>query len=99
MQSPGNLYEEAGIEITVDVEMPRGGTLKTLQSPSHPIAITVGSTARSTQPAQPSLQFACASLSLGTAELDKGFVLEVLPNKMPHPAAILETHPRRGIQK
>lgn len=93
VQGPTNVYEKAGIEITVDVEMPEGGALKTLQSPSHPIAVTVGSTSRSTQPAQPSLQFGSASLSLGTAELDKDFVLEVLPNEIPHPVAVLETHP------
>lgn len=99
VQSPTNVYEKAGIEITVDVEMPDGGALKTIQSPSHPIAVTVGSTSRSTQPAQPSLQFGSASLSLDTVELEKDFVLEVLPNEIPHPVAILETHPTIPSQR
>lgn len=53
----------------------------------------MGSLSRSSRPAQPSLRFGSASLTLGTAELDHDFVLQVVPNDILHPAAILETHP------
>lgn len=52
-QSPTNVHDES------DVEMPKEGALKTLQSPSHPVAATVGSTSRHSQPAQPP----CSSVS------------------------------------
>ncbi|KAM7194927.1 von Willebrand factor type A domain containing protein [Rhypophila sp. PSN 637] len=83
---------QSGIEIVVDAEMPKGSNIKAIQSPSHPISVTVGNTSLSAD-AGMSLQKASATLSLGTAELDKDFVLHVLATNSSNPVAVLETHP------
>jgi hypothetical protein len=80
------------ISFTVDVEMPSGSAVKKMQSPSHPISVTVGTT--STAPdAEPSLRKASASLALGSTEMDKDFVVMVVATNLGNPVAILETHP------
>ena len=81
------------IRITVDVQMPTGTSIQGIQSPSHPIAITLGTV--SSQPHRdPTLNQASATLSLGSASLDKDFVLIVLAKETAVPKALLETHPR-----
>ncbi|EON98208.1 putative von willebrand domain containing protein [Phaeoacremonium minimum UCRPA7] len=97
---PGELVGKAtnasstdGIKIVVDTEMPTNCAIKSIQSPSHPISVTVGSLSTSADDASPSLHLASASLSLGTAELDKDFVLQVVATNISNPVAILETHP------
>lgn len=57
--------------------MPEDSPIQEMRSPSHPIAVALGS--NSTSEFQPShLSKASASLSLGTSSLDKDFVLEVV---------------------
>ncbi|KAK4208942.1 von Willebrand domain-containing protein [Rhypophila decipiens] len=80
------------IEIVVDAEMPKGSNIKAIQSPSHPISVTIGNTSLSAD-ADMSLQKASATLSLGTAELDKDFVLHLMASNSSNPVAVLETHP------
>ena len=82
----------SGIEIVVDAEMANGSNIKSVQSPSHPISVTIGNTSVSPN-ADMSLQKASATLSLGTAELDKDFVVHVVATDTSNPVAILETHP------
>ncbi|AEO65518.1 uncharacterized protein THITE_2045058 [Thermothielavioides terrestris NRRL 8126] len=83
----------AGIRIVVDVEMPNGSNIKSVQSPSHPIAVTLGNTSTgASSGADMSLQKASATLALNTMELDKDFVLLVAANTG-NPSAVLETHP------
>ncbi|KAK4197814.1 von Willebrand factor type A domain-containing protein [Triangularia verruculosa] len=83
-----------GISITVDAEMPNGSQIKSVQSPSHPIAVTVGNTSvGAAKGAEMSLQKASATLSLGTTELDKDFILHLVATNTTNPAAVLETHP------
>ena len=85
---------KAGISIVVDVEMPDGCNVKNVQSPSHPISVTLGNTAAgAASGADMSLQKASASLALSSAELGADFVLQVVATNTGNPVAVLETHP------
>lgn len=92
MVGGSQVQEEGGIKITVDVNMPEGSFIKGVQSPSHPIAVSMGalSTAANTDP---TMSKASATLSLGSAALEKDFVLIVHSKDIGIPKAILETHP------
>ncbi|KXX73618.1 von Willebrand factor A domain-containing protein 5A, partial [Madurella mycetomatis] len=99
-QYPGQLLSSAtaskndGISIIVDVELPNGSNIKNVQSPSHPISVTIGNTsAGAAQGQEMSLQKASATLALATAELGNDFVLQVVATNMGNPIAVLETHP------
>lgn len=84
----------AKFEVTVDAEMPSGAAIKSIQSPSHPISVQIGSSSKSNADnEEPSLQRASASLSLESADLDKDFILQVTATKLGEPSAVLETHP------
>ena len=86
------------ITITVDIDMPKDCPIKEVRSPSHPIALTLGSTAASvSEQSNPSR--ASVSLSLDASALDKDFVLEVLHQDIGKPRAILELHPDMGGQR
>ncbi|KAK3356608.1 von Willebrand factor type A domain-containing protein [Lasiosphaeria hispida] len=85
---------QGGISIIVDAELPLGSQIKSVQSPSHPIAVSVGNTsAGAASGAEVSFQKASATLSLGTAELDADFVLHVVASNTSNPIAVLESHP------
>lgn len=83
-----------GITIIVDAEVPLGSQIKNVQSPTHPIAVSIGNTsAGAASGADMSLQKASATLSLGTTELGADFVLHVVATNTSNPIAVLETHP------
>ena len=89
----GNQVQQEGvIKITVDVNMPEGSFIKGIQSPSHPIAVSMGALSTAAD-ADPSMNKASATLSLGSAALEKDFVLIVQSQDVGIPRAILETHP------
>jgi hypothetical protein len=97
---PGQLLQSSavntkgGISIVVDVEMPNGSNVKNVQSPSHPISVTLGNTSiGAASGADMSLQKASATLALSTAELGDDFVLQVVATNTSNPVAVLETHP------
>ncbi|KAK4461205.1 von Willebrand factor A domain-containing protein 5A [Cladorrhinum samala] len=95
-----NAVNPGGISITIDAEMADGSNIKTIQSPTHPISVTVGNTSKGTASgAEMSLRKASATLALGTAELDKDFVLHVVATNIDEPVAILETHARIPNQR
>jgi hypothetical protein len=81
-----------GIKITVDVHIPEGSFMKGIQSPSHPISVSMGTLSTATQ-ADPVMSKASATLSLGSAALEKDFVLIVQSKDAGVPKALLETHP------
>ncbi|OCK85183.1 VIT-domain-containing protein [Lepidopterella palustris CBS 459.81] len=96
---PGELVQGAfrtvqgkGIQITVDAEMAEGSFIQQMRSPSHPIAVSMGTTSIAPN-AEPQMSRASATLSLGSAELDTDFVLQVVAKDTGVPKAILETHP------
>jgi hypothetical protein len=90
-----NLHSSAdapGISITVDADMADGSFIQKIQSPTHPISMTIGTTSLAPD-ADPMMTKASATLALGTAELDKDFVLQVIAKNTGVPKAILENHP------
>lgn len=80
------------ISITIDAEMAEGSFIRKLQSPTHPIAMSMGTTSANPD-AVPSMNKASATLSLGTAHLETDFVLQVIAIDTGTPKALLETHP------
>lgn len=87
-----NAQETGGISIIVDVSIAKGSFIRGVQSPTHPIAVTMGNTSTSST-ADPAMHQASATLSLGGTELDKDFVLIVLTKDTGIPKALLEIHP------
>ncbi|KAH7126171.1 von Willebrand factor type A domain-containing protein [Dactylonectria macrodidyma] len=83
---------DEGFTITVDAEMPEGSAIKSIQSPSHPISVNIGTTSKEPS-ADPSLRKASATLSRSAANLDADFIVQVVATKMGEPAAFVETHP------
>ncbi|PVH79282.1 hypothetical protein DL98DRAFT_420708 [Cadophora sp. DSE1049] len=81
-----------GIKIIVDINMREGSFIKGVQSPSHPIAVSMGTVSIASS-ADPTMSKASATLSLGSAALEKDFVLIVQSKDVGTPKAILETHP------
>ncbi|KAL1840819.1 hypothetical protein VTJ49DRAFT_7718 [Mycothermus thermophilus] len=103
---PGELLKsnvprpDTGISIVVDVEMPDGCNVKNVQSPSHPISVTLGNTSDgAAKGAEMSLQKASATLSQATTELGDDFVLQVVATNTGRPVAMLETHPTLPNQR
>ncbi|KAK3723151.1 hypothetical protein LTR37_001874 [Vermiconidia calcicola] len=96
---PGNVLNsntvtKQGISITVDIDM-ANSAIRKVQSPSHPIAVSMGATSMSEggnqSPFKPSQ--ASATLTLGTTELADDFVLQLLIDDISKPQAVLEAHP------
>ncbi|KAI5455958.1 von Willebrand factor type A domain-containing protein [Mariannaea sp. PMI_226] len=88
-----NWYKHEGISITVDAEMPDGSAIKSVQSPSHPLSVHIGTTSTAAASEEPSLRKASATLSQGSAELNKDFIVHVVATKIGEPSAFVETHP------
>ncbi|KAI8930840.1 hypothetical protein NX059_011860 [Plenodomus lindquistii] len=80
------------ITITVDAEMPHGSFVQKIQSPSHPIAMTMGTTSVAPR-AEPAMHRASATLALGTSSLESDFVVQIVAKDTGVPKAILEEHP------
>ncbi|KAF5660166.1 hypothetical protein FHETE_9140 [Fusarium heterosporum] len=83
---------QGGISFTIDVEMPDGSSIKSVQSPSHPLSVDIGTTS-TTKSQDPSLQRASATLQQGKTHLEQDFIVQVVATKLGEPSAILETHP------
>ncbi len=83
--------DSGGIRITVDISLEEGSFIRGIQSPSHPIAVTLGSTSTRMQE-EPKMHTASATLTLGSTELDKDFVLVLLAKETATPRALLEAH-------
>ncbi|OAR02448.1 hypothetical protein LLEC1_05952, partial [Akanthomyces lecanii] len=85
------LAADASLSVTVDVDLATGAAIQSLQSPSHPISVNIGTT--STRPNDnPSLQYASASLTRSDVQLDKDFIVQVCAKGLGDPSAVLETH-------
>ncbi|KAF9355272.1 hypothetical protein BGX26_006786 [Mortierella sp. AD094] len=87
-----DIASERRIQITVDVVMAQESVVQQIQSPSHPIAVSLGITSIAPT-ADPVMSKASATLSLGSAGLEKDFILQVVAKDAGIPTAILETHP------
>lgn len=83
---------QGGMQITVDAIMDEGSHIREVRSPSHTLAVSMG-TVSTAKDDNPSFSKASATLSLGGAELDKDFVLQIVAKDLATPQAMLETHP------
>ncbi|KAI0413133.1 von Willebrand factor type A domain-containing protein [Xylaria grammica] len=87
-----SMVKDDPIRITVDVESSEGCPVQKIQSPSHPISVTIGRTAD--MPEEAFLPHrGSATLSLDCYSLDKDFVVMVNVANANVPKALLETHP------
>lgn len=83
---------KGGFEVVVDAELPDGAFIREMRSPSHPVAVSLGTTSVAPD-ADPVMNRASGKLSLDSAELDQDFVLQVVAKQTETPKAVLETHP------
>ncbi|KAH7237368.1 von Willebrand factor type A domain-containing protein [Fusarium solani] len=87
-----NVIRDEGIAFIIDAEMPQGSSIKSIQSPSHPISVNIGTTS-TTESEEPSLRRASATLQQNSTFLEKDFIVQVVATNIGEPSAILETHP------
>jgi len=87
--------DKGGIRILVDVAVDEGSAIRGLQSPSHPIAVSMGRTSSTPEDDFDSFSshLASATLTLGSTELEKDFIIVVLAKDQDIPRAMLEQHP------
>ena len=88
----GSAFKEAGFNIIVDVDMPEETYVRGIQSPTHPIAVSMGSLSMGCDK-EPRGNRASASLTQRTVSMDKDFILLVNWDQAGSPKAILEHHP------
>ncbi|KAL8793716.1 MAG: hypothetical protein Q9195_003657 [Heterodermia aff. obscurata] len=81
-----------GMRITVDVSMGSTTVIREVRSPSHPIAVKLGGTSSTLSTEIPQLSQASATLSQGSTDLDKDFILEIVNETVKKPRALLETY-------
>ena len=93
-----NADDAGGINILVDVALDESSVVRGLQSPSHPIAVSMGRTSSMDEDAFDNTH-ASATLTLGKAELDKDFTIVVQSKEQGTPRALLETHPTMPNQR
>ncbi|CAK1356789.1 unnamed protein product [Cercospora beticola] len=84
------------MKITVDIDMGEKSALRKVQSPGHPISVTMGEISLTnsdggTKPYSPAQ--ASATLTQGSTELGTDFILQVVIDDLSRPQAILEVHP------
>ncbi|PTB70209.1 hypothetical protein BBK36DRAFT_1173527 [Trichoderma citrinoviride] len=80
------------IKITVDADVSSGSVIKSIQSPSHPISVNIGTLSKARSD-PPSLQRAHATLAQDTVVLGSDFVLQIVATGLGDPIAVLENHP------
>jgi Vault protein inter-alpha-trypsin domain/von Willebrand factor type A domain len=91
-ENPSLATDKEGTRILVDIAVEDGVSLRGVQSPSHPIAITLGRTSSMPEEAFDN-QHASATLTLGNTQLDKDFIIVVTSKGHDTPRALMETHP------
>ncbi|KAK5155274.1 hypothetical protein LTS14_006229 [Recurvomyces mirabilis] len=96
-QYPGELMQmnaqtTSGISITIDIDIV-GSAIRKVQSPSHPIAVSIGATSAASGNATFQPHRASATLTLGTTILADDFVLQLLIDDIEKPRALIENHP------
>ncbi|KAJ4315785.1 hypothetical protein N0V84_008189 [Fusarium piperis] len=92
LEKGSNAIRDEGIAFSIDAEMPQGSSIKSIQSPSHPISVNIGTTS-TTESDEPSLRRASATLQQNATFLEKDFIVQVVATNIGEPSAILETHP------
>jgi len=93
-------HASAGMKITVDVALQQGASIRGIQSPSHPIAVTMGRTSTMMEDDDTfENNLGSSTLALGSTELDKDFVVVIQAKGQDTPRALLETHPTLANQR
>lgn len=93
-QSLATLVQKGAVNITVDVSVDKGSSIRGLQSPSHPIAISLGRTSVAAQDMfEANLASATLTMEHGKAFFDEDFVLIVNAKDQDVPSAFVEKHP------
>ncbi|KAI9692052.1 MAG: hypothetical protein M1820_009555 [Bogoriella megaspora] len=87
-----------GMEITVDAIMPDGSFIQGVESPSHRLAVSIGTVSKD-RDAAPRMNRASATLTLDATELDRDFILRITNKDTGTPKAVLETHPTIANQR
>lgn len=94
---PGKLshiVKHGNIDITVDVEMGKGSRIKTIQSPSHPVTVSLGRMSVSAEDVfEGYLASAAYDGRAGDVFFEKDFVVIVQAIGQDIPCALLEAHP------
>ncbi|KAK5724951.1 hypothetical protein LTS12_027504, partial [Elasticomyces elasticus] len=86
--------QNQGISITVDVLMEKRSVIRQIQSPSHPITVSLGRMSSTSDVGfEPSQASASVRLLKGIALLERDFVLVVNADGQDTPHALLEEHP------
>jgi hypothetical protein len=93
---PGELMKstaisDGAISIVVDVDMDKSAIRK-VQSPSHPIAVSMGAISSEDTQATFLPSKASTTLTLGTTELAGDFILQLLIDDISKPQALVEKH-------
>lgn len=92
--------DRAGMKITVDIALEQGVSIRGIQSPSHPIAVTMGRTSTMMEDDDTfESNLGSSTLALGNTELEKDFIVVVLAKGQDTPRALLETHPTLPNQR
>ncbi|KAI1331107.1 von Willebrand factor type A domain-containing protein [Xylariaceae sp. FL0255] len=87
-----------GITATIDFQSPEGCPIQQIQSPSHPVDVTLGRTAGMPEHSFSS-SHASVVLSLNETTLDKEFIVIASVKDFDKPKAFLETHPALPKQR
>jgi Vault protein inter-alpha-trypsin domain/von Willebrand factor type A domain len=91
--SPASLLNEGKFSATVDIMLQDGAFIKEVRSPSHPIAVQNGIISTASE-ADPSMNKASVTLGMGTSQLERDFVVQIVSKDFAKPSAVLETHPK-----
>ena len=83
---------EEGTNITVDTSVDLSSFIQTIQSPSHPILVSMGILSTPHHTTQPLMHQASATLALETTHLSKDFILIISSKGNGLPTAFLEAH-------
>ncbi|KAL1585001.1 hypothetical protein WHR41_06206 [Cladosporium halotolerans] len=89
---PSTASDEGRMSITVDVDMTKN-CIRKVQSPSHHIAVSMGSISTLDHNDAFDSTKASATLTHGTAELAGDFVLQLLIDNISEPRVMVEMHP------
>ncbi|OAL29716.1 hypothetical protein AYO20_09100 [Fonsecaea nubica] len=87
-----HIIRNGSIAVRLNVTLEEGSVITGIQSPSHPIAVTLGHTSYMDQDSSKS-HHASATLALNVPTLDNDVVFIIQAKSTTTPRALLETHP------
>lgn len=101
--APSSLFtrqaQNQGISITVDILMEKPSVIREIQSPSHPIRVSLGRMSTESTSDFEANQATCSLQLAGNAPLERDFVVVVNADNQDLPHVLLEEHPTISGQK